>query len=82
MGIGKVSIVGDEAIFIVSNLQQLLKLLALFEIKPLNTTKHLNYLAFKEALSLYIENKLANNNIDLIMEKISSIKNTMNILKN
>ena len=76
--IGSVRVDKDKAIFTVVSPKELLNLLSLFEIKPLNTKKYLNYLAFKEALLLYLENQGNPNKQDLIVEQIREIKNTMN----
>lgn len=49
-----------------------------FDIKPLNTFKHLNYLAFKEAVNLYF-NKDKNLSLEQnITNKIQDLKNSMN----
>lgn len=50
--IGKIYIHKNTAMFRVSKYEELQKIFAILEIKPLNTTKYLNYLAFKEALIL------------------------------
>lgn len=78
LGMGSVRVIEGKAIFTVVSPKDLLKLLSLFDIKPLNTTKYLNYLVFKEALLLYYNNQGNPNNKDLIVEKVREIKNTMN----
>lgn len=75
---GSVLVTENSAIFTVSKPEDLLKLLTLFDIKPLNTTKFLNYFAFKKALFLYFINHGNPNKKDFIFEKMREFKNTMN----
>lgn len=84
LGIGKIYIHKNTALFRITKYEELQELFNILEIKPLNTTKYLNYLAFKEAL---LENKKAQN-IDLslsqkslILNKIRMLKNSMNTLR-
>jgi hypothetical protein len=61
-----------------------MKLLEIFKIKSLNTTKYLNYIAFKEAFFLYYKR---NPNLALtdklkIFNTIREIKNSMNTQRN
>ena len=55
----------------------------ILEIKPLNITKYLNYLAFKEGLFLYFNrNKnLSLTEKSLLFDKIRALKNSMNTLR-
>ena len=64
------SIIGKELPF----------LFAIFDKKPLNTTKHLNYLAFKEAYILWStkHEKNSSKDISVIKKKILDLKNSMN----
>jgi hypothetical protein len=51
--VGKIYIHKNTATFRISKYEELQKLFNILDIKPLNTTKYLNYIAFKEALLLY-----------------------------
>lgn len=77
--IGNVNIWGNFAGFSVTSQKELLVILQIFDNYPLNTSKHLNYLAFKEAYNLYIDSRLhAENYSDEFINKILEIKNSMN----
>jgi len=54
--VGKIYIHKNTVTLRISKYKELQKLLNIFDIKPLNTTKYLNYIAFKEALLLYNKN--------------------------
>lgn len=54
LGIGKVSISGKVAYFEVYDLKNIAKIIKIFTIHPLNTTKQLNFLDFKRAYELYM----------------------------
>jgi hypothetical protein len=65
----------DAASFKVGGVNQLRStILPIFDNFPLNGVKHLNYLAFKEALLLYLDSSLDKSEV---MEKITIIKNKM-----
>lgn len=66
----------DECGFIISNKQDLLKLIKIFDKYQLNTTKFIDFSDLKKAFFLYHERegKLT----DLLIDKILSIKNSMN----
>ena len=53
-------------------------LIPLFEQFPLNTTKHLDYLAFKEAFFLFKTRNISKLNKQDLYSKISKLKNSMN----
>ena len=53
MEIGKIYTHKNTATFRISKYEELQKLFNILEIKPLNTKKYLNYLAFKKGLFLY-----------------------------
>jgi hypothetical protein len=66
----------DECGFIVSNKQDLLKLIMIFDKYQLNTTKFIDFSDFKKAFFLYHEREGILT--DLLIDKILSIKNGMN----
>ena len=57
LNIGKVRIYDHFASFDVTKKKDLIHLINIFDQYPLNTTKHLNFLVFKEAFNLYQEFK-------------------------
>nr|YP_009568437.1 hypothetical protein [Drechslerella brochopaga]QBL02519.1 hypothetical protein [Drechslerella brochopaga] len=81
LGIGKIhNIVDNSATFSVSKQKELIVLLEIFERFPLNSTKFLNYLDFKQAFELYITSKSPMQN-KTIINKIHNLKNRMNTLR-
>lgn len=50
----------------------------MFEEFPLNTKKHLDYLAFKKAFFMYINRNTSNLNKEDLFEKIILLKDSMN----
>lgn len=83
LGIGNITTNKKVASFKITKYEELQKLMDILEIKPLNTTKYLNYLAFKEGLLLYFNrNKnLSLTEKSLLFDKIRALKNTMNTLR-
>jgi len=72
--IGNVN-VGDNFVnYYVSSKNDILELIKIFDKFPLNTSKHLNYLAFKEGYQLY---QNGNKNKD-ILKNILTLKDSMN----
>ena len=63
-----------------SSKDDLLKIFAIFDKAPLNTSKHLNYLMFKEAYQLYFKGKCHKDNTELTKEIMVAepIKDLMN----
>lgn len=55
---------------------EVLKIIEIFDKYPLNTSKHLNYLAFKEAYLLYSDN--IDKDIKKVSKKILALKDSMN----
>lgn len=81
LNIGTVYIREHFASFSVINKSDMLKICRIFDISPLNTTKHLNYVMFKKAYELYFNtNSSASQGKDknVITEEILSLKNQMN----
>jgi len=72
--IGNVNVGDNFANYYVSSKNDILELIKIFDKFPLNTSKHLNYLAFKEGYQLY-QNE--NKNKD-ILKNILTLKDSMN----
>ncbi len=75
LGLGRVSEFKNTCIFRVDNFEGIEKLIKIFEEYPLNSTKWLNFLSFKEAFELYINS--SNKTLDLIL-KLEGIKSGIN----
>lgn len=81
--IGKITTDKKVCTLKIGKYEDLQKLFNILEIKPLNTTKYLNYLAFKEGLLLYFNrNKnLSLTEKSLLFDKIRALKSSMNTLR-
>jgi hypothetical protein len=85
--IGKIYTYKKTCTFRISKYEELQKLFNILEIKPLNTTKYLNYLAFKKGLLLYYNNapsrstNLSLTEISTLFNNIRELKNSMNTLR-
>jgi hypothetical protein len=82
--LGKVYTHEDTCTFRINKFEELHKLFNILDIKPLNTTKYLNYLAFKEGLFLYYNQRntqLSLRERSIIFNKIRELKNSMNTLR-
>lgn len=77
LGIGNVRSYKNEYIFNVTDKKGIEKLIQIFDKYNLNTTKYLDYLAFKEAFNIY-NNKDENSKIDTIKNDIIKLKESMN----
>lgn len=76
LGIGIVNEEGEECKFVVSNIEGIRSLIAIFDVYNLNTTKYLDYMDFREAFNLYQgRNGLVS---DELKDKILNLKNSMN----
>ena len=51
--LGKVYTSKNEATLVIVNKEDIKKILDIFDKNPLNYTKHLNFLSFKEAFEIY-----------------------------
>jgi hypothetical protein len=84
LNIGTVQIYDRFVNYQVSKSSEVAKIIEIFNITPLNTSKYLNFLEFKKAYNLYhkplVLNILKNKNLNRleILEEIIKIKNTMN----
>jgi len=77
LGIGNVRSYKNEYIFNVTDKKGIEKLIQIFDKYNLNTTKYLDYLAFKKAFNIY-NNKDENSKIDTIKNDIIKLKESMN----
>ena len=77
LGIGNVRSYKNEYIFNVTDKKGIEKLIQIFDKYNLNTTKYLDYLAFKKAFIIY-NNKDKNSKIDTIKNDIIKLKESMN----
>lgn len=84
LGIGKVSISGKVAYFEVYDLKNIAKIIEIFTIHPLNSTKQLNFLDFKRAYELYMSLRSLSgqegslNKKEEIVQEIAKLKEGMN----
>jgi len=56
LGFGKTTVNSKDARFTVSTQRDVVVIIAIFSKYCLNTTKHLNFLAFKRAYNIYMDN--------------------------
>lgn len=77
LGIGNVRSYKNEYVFNVTDKKGIEKLIQIFDKYNLNTTKYLDYLAFKKAFNIY-NNKDENSKIDTIKNDIIKLKESMN----
>lgn len=80
LGIGKINYYRNSVRWVVKNQDEILVILDIFSKYPLNTSKHLNFLAFKEAFEMYISRGtwIVPSNL---VERIVELKNSMNTLR-
>jgi hypothetical protein len=76
LGMGEVFTSGDKSTFVVSRLEDVREIIAIFTKYPLNTTKLLNFLAFSRAFDLYTTRSKESSS--KVVEEIINLKNTMN----
>jgi|SRR5690606_21543089 len=77
LGIGGVRLYKDECIFNVTDQKGIALLISIFDKYNLNTSKHLDYLDFKEAFHFYF-NRDKDLNPEEVKDKILELKNKMN----
>ena len=81
--LGKVYTSKNEATLVIVNKEDIKKIINIFDKNPLNSTKHLNFLSFKEAFEIYLKKDLCNNESSLVFNKrIEYLKNSMNSKRN
>jgi hypothetical protein len=78
LGFGKITVNSKFARFTVSTGREVAAIIAIFSKYCLNTTKHLNFLAFERAYTIYIKNDSpeARNESKTIIDKIISEMNS------
>lgn len=75
LGLGRVSKEGDwGCVYSIDRVEEIKEILEIFSKRPLNTTKHLNFLKFKEAFFLYVSSELD----DHLHIKLENLRNEMN----
>ena len=74
LNMGTVVVSGNKVIFTIVKQEDINKIINIFTISPLNSIKHLNFLAFKKAFELYINSK----DKSIVFQEILDIKNSMN----
>uniref|UniRef100_UPI001FA78B4A hypothetical protein n=1 Tax=Ciborinia camelliae TaxID=647257 RepID=UPI001FA78B4A len=77
LGVGGVRFYKDECIFNVTDKKGVALLIDIFDKYNLNTTKHLDYLDFKEAFNFY-SNRSKNLKPDVVKDYLLELKNKMN----
>jgi hypothetical protein len=78
LGIGNIRISNNVCIFNVTDKKGIEKLITIFSENNLNTTKHLDFLDFKEAYYYLYNNRDKNLTRDSIKNKIIELKENMN----
>ena len=77
LGFGKVYSIKDSSMWVVANQSDIVKLIDIFTNRPLNTTKLLNFLAFKSAFETYTSATSKKE----VLKEITSLKTSMNTLR-
>jgi hypothetical protein len=86
LNMGNANIRDNKTIFIISSKDALLEFFNIFDKYPLNTSKQLNYLAFKQAYGIYHKCRLDSqkdgvDSLDLLLKtnkELLDLRNTMN----
>jgi hypothetical protein len=80
LGCGRLNTERNVLVFTISQLSDIKNILIpLFEQFPLNSTKHLDYLAFKKAFFMFLNRKTSELNKTDLYSKILELKNSMNV---
>lgn len=77
LGVGNLSVKENSVSFTVSSRGDLLHILSIFDKRPLNTSKNLNYIMFRKAYDLYFNRESIKVSSELRKE-ILNLKNQMN----
>lgn len=77
LGVGNLSVKDNSVSFTVSSRGALLHIFNIFDKRPLNTSKNLNYILFRKAYDLYFNRESIKVPVELRME-ILNLKNQMN----
>lgn len=75
LGVGNIYVAENHCRFKVSNLKDLLVIINIFKNHSLNTTKHLNFINFEKAYTLYVN---STNKDETLANKILILKSNMN----
>ena len=76
--VGTIYIKSDMAELMVRRFDELKVIIEIFDKSPLNSTKHLNFLSFKQAFELYTVEGASLKDKSQLRERIEHIKSTMN----
>jgi hypothetical protein len=80
LGCGRLNTERDILVFTISQLSDIKNILIpLFEQFPLNSTKHLDYLAFKKAFFMFLNRKNSELNKQDLYSEILELKDSMNV---
>lgn len=80
LGCGRLNTERDTLVFTISQLSDIENvLIPLFEQFPLNSTKHLDYLAFKKAFLMFLNRKTSKLNKEDLYSEIIELKDSMNV---
>lgn len=74
LGLGKVSSRGKICVLVVSKLSEIKSIIEIFELRPLNTTKHLNFISFKEAYTLFTNSEFS----EELVNKLEQLRSGIN----
>lgn len=80
LGLGKITISKSVCAYTINKQEEIKEIIKIFTKYPLNSTKRLNFLAFKEAFELYINSKAKNTNLEglELIQRLEFIKSGMN----
>lgn len=80
LGLGKITISKSVCAYTINKQEEIKEIIKIFTKYPLNSTKRLNFLAFKEAFELYINSKAKNTNLEglELIQRLELIKSGMN----
>lgn len=76
--IGNIATEGSLAYFKVTSISEIRSIIEIFSIYPLNSSKHLDFLAFREAYLLYTSLDRKSKSLQNVLQKIDSLKESMN----
>lgn len=77
LGVGNISVREKIVVYTISSKDDLLKIFSILDKQPLNTSKNLNYIAFRQAYDLYFNRESIKVSSELHQE-MTSLKNQMN----
>jgi hypothetical protein len=77
LGVGNISVRDKIVVYTISSKDDLLKIFSILDKQPLNTSKNLNYIVFRQAYDLYFNRESIKVSSEL-HQKMTSLKNQMN----